>query len=99
MAVQNFLICIEMLFASILLRYAFPSSVYSSGYEGGLAGRPSFHLQRVTSNLKDVSVACVMNVEVLIYYLLFEEESKRRCMPYPSLVLIVFSLLLMTMIA
>lgn len=26
---QNFLICIEMLFASLALRYAFPSQVYS----------------------------------------------------------------------
>lgn len=49
---QNFLICIEMFFAAIALRYAFPIQVYLG--EGGLngdAGR-SVTMQSISSSLK-----------------------------------------------
>ena len=51
---QNFLICIEMLFAAIALRYAFPIAVYIN--EGcinadGSVGR-SVTMQSISSSLK-----------------------------------------------
>lgn len=49
---QNFLICIEMFFAAIALRYAFPISVYVG--EGGTTdgqGR-SVTMQSISSSLK-----------------------------------------------
>lgn len=44
---QNFLICIEMLFASLALRYAFPSQVYSEkkNSPGELGPTSQGHLQ------------------------------------------------------
>lgn len=44
---QNFLICIEMLFASLALRYAFPSLVYSEkkNSPGKLGPTNEGHLQ------------------------------------------------------
>ena len=52
---QNFLICIEMLFAAIALRYAFPISVYMG--EGcinadGFGGGRSVTMQSISSSLK-----------------------------------------------
>jgi len=50
---QNFLICIEMLFAAIALRYAFPISVYlNEGVINGSAGR-SVTMQSISSSLKE----------------------------------------------
>merc|ERR1711899_286836 len=50
---QNFLICIEMFFAAIALRYAFPISVYlSEGVVNGSAGR-SVTMQSISSSLKE----------------------------------------------
>ena len=49
---QNFLVCIEMFFAAIALRYAFPISVYlSEGVVNGSAGR-SVTMQSISSSLK-----------------------------------------------
>ena len=49
---QNFLVCIEMFFAAIALRYAFPISVYlSEGVINGSAGR-SVTMQSISSSLK-----------------------------------------------
>lgn len=44
---QNFLICVEMLFASLALRYAFPSQVYSEkkNSPGELGPTTEGHLQ------------------------------------------------------
>merc|ERR1719219_1359823 len=50
---QNFLICIEMFFAAIALKYAFPISVYlSEGVINGSAGR-SVTMQSISSSLKE----------------------------------------------
>merc|ERR1712110_194069 len=50
---QNFLICIEMFFAAIALRYAFPISVYlTEGVINGSAGR-SVTTQSISSSLKE----------------------------------------------
>merc|ERR1711899_238234 len=50
---QNFLICIEMFFAAIALRYAFPISVYlNEGVINGSAGR-SVTMQSISSSLKE----------------------------------------------
>jgi len=50
---QNFLICIEMFFAAIALRYAFPISVYvTEGVINGSAGR-SVTMQSISSSLKE----------------------------------------------
>ena len=49
---QNFLVCIEMFFAAIALRYAFPISVYLvEGVVNGSAGR-SVTMQSISSSLK-----------------------------------------------
>ncbi|XP_064610492.1 transmembrane protein 184B-like [Liolophura sinensis] len=48
---QNFLICIEMFFASIALRFAFPHSIYSSG-STTTHGR-TVSLQSISSSLKE----------------------------------------------
>lgn len=48
---QNFFICIEMLFASLALRLAFPHTVYSSG-PSSHAGR-TVSLQSISSSLKE----------------------------------------------
>ena len=48
---QNFFICIEMFFASIALKYAFPISVYL-GQGGGEAVGRSVTMQSISSSLK-----------------------------------------------
>ncbi|XP_005367172.1 transmembrane protein 184A isoform X1 [Microtus ochrogaster] len=47
---QNFLICVEMLFASLALRYAFPSQVYS---EKKNSPAPPAPMQSISSGLKE----------------------------------------------
>jgi leucyl aminopeptidase len=49
---QNFLICIEMFFASLALRYAFPYQIYSSGCSTDSQGR-SVTMQSISSSLKE----------------------------------------------
>jgi len=51
-AYQNFLVCIEMFFAAIALRYAFPISVYLSEGVVNSAGR-SVTMQSISSSLKE----------------------------------------------
>ncbi|XP_008563439.1 PREDICTED: transmembrane protein 184A, partial [Galeopterus variegatus] len=48
---QNFIICIEMLFASIALRYAFTCQVYSEKKENSPA--PTATMQSISSGLKE----------------------------------------------
>lgn len=47
---QNFLICVEMLFASLALRYAFPSQVYSEKKNSPVPPAP---MQSISSGLKE----------------------------------------------
>ncbi|KAH0952645.1 hypothetical protein HN011_006058 [Eciton burchellii] len=49
---QNFLICIEMLFAAVALRYAFPFQVYAAGCVTDSRGR-SVTMQSISSSLKE----------------------------------------------
>nr|CAD7576586.1 unnamed protein product [Timema californicum] len=49
---QNFLICIEMFFAAISLRYAFPYQVYAQGCITDSHGR-SVTMQSISSSLKE----------------------------------------------
>jgi len=49
---QNFLICIEMFFAAIALRYAFPHKVYVQGCITDSQGR-SVTMQSISSSLKE----------------------------------------------
>ena len=51
---QNFLVCIEMFFAAIALRYAFPISVYSPAAGVGMGFGPgrSVTMQSISSSLK-----------------------------------------------
>ncbi|KAM8707590.1 hypothetical protein ACLKA7_014682 [Drosophila subpalustris] len=49
---QNFFICIEMLFAAIALRYAFPYQVYARSCIGDGHGR-SVTMQSISSSLKE----------------------------------------------
>ena len=67
---QNFLICIEMLFAAIALRYAFPIAVYIN--EGcinadGSVGR-SVTMQSISSSLK-------VSLRVFMYALKMDQTS------------------------
>ena len=48
---QNFLICIEMLFAAVALKYAFPISVYIGEGNINAEGR-SVTMQSISSSLK-----------------------------------------------
>lgn len=48
---QNFFICIEMVFAAVALRFAFPHSIYSSS-PSSTAGR-TVSLQSISSSLKE----------------------------------------------
>ncbi len=48
---QNFIICIEMLFAAIALRFAFPYALYAQ--EGGPSHGRTVSLQSISSNLKE----------------------------------------------
>jgi len=49
---QNFLICIEMLFAAVALRYAFPISVYMGQCQGENVGR-TVTMQSISSSLRE----------------------------------------------
>jgi hypothetical protein len=49
---QNFFICIEMFFAAIALKYAFPVHVYSGNCTGDAPGR-SVTMQSISSSLKE----------------------------------------------
>merc|ERR1719348_577618 len=49
---QNFIICIEMFFAAIAMRYAFPISVYSSEAGGSSTGR-TVNMQSISSTLRE----------------------------------------------
>lgn len=51
-AYQNFLICIEMFFASLALKYAFPYRVYVQGCRADAQGR-SVTMQSISSSLKE----------------------------------------------
>lgn len=48
---QNFLVCIEMFFASLALRCAFPHTVYKIGFQTDGYGR-SVTMQSISSSLK-----------------------------------------------
>ncbi len=56
---QNFIICIEMFFAAIALRFAFPHSVYLNSSRGGGGssgvnnGGRVVTMQSISSNLKE----------------------------------------------
>lgn len=52
MAYQNFIICMEMVLASVGLLYGFPHSDYKIG--GPQAGSPEVPLKGVAANLKNV---------------------------------------------
>ncbi|XP_045680662.1 transmembrane protein 184A isoform X2 [Phyllostomus hastatus] len=48
---QNFIICVEMLFAAIALRYAFPCQVYSE--KKGSSPAPAAAMQSISSGLRE----------------------------------------------
>lgn len=52
---QNFFICVEMLFAAIALRYAFPYQVYAQSCITDSHGR-SVTMQSISSSLKVISI-------------------------------------------
>merc|ERR1719443_2848969 len=49
---QNFLICIEMFFAAIMMKFAFPISTYTGGNTSGPGGR-SVTMQSISSTLRE----------------------------------------------
>jgi len=50
---QNFLICIEMFFAAIAMKYAFPISVYLTEGAGGGRGGSGVTMQSISSTLRE----------------------------------------------
>ena len=50
---QNFIICIEMFFAAIALRFAFPYSVYMNTSRISSGGGRVVTMQSISSNLKE----------------------------------------------
>jgi len=50
---QNFLICIEMFFASIAMKYAFPISVYLTDASAGGRGTAGVTMQSISSTLRE----------------------------------------------
>jgi hypothetical protein len=60
---QNFFICIEMLFAAIALRYAFPYQVYAQCGATDIHGR-SVTMQSISSSLKETMNPKVWSVFV-----------------------------------
>lgn len=51
---QNFIICIEMFFAAVALRFAFPHSVYLNSTRGGTSNSGRVvTMQSISSNLKE----------------------------------------------
>jgi len=50
---QNFLICIEMLFAAVAMKYAFPISVYLTDSAAGGRGAGGVTMQSISSTLRE----------------------------------------------
>ena len=50
---QNFLICIEMFFAAILMKFAFPISTYVSSGAGGAGGGRNVTMNSISSTLRE----------------------------------------------
>jgi hypothetical protein len=50
---QNFIICIEMFFASIALRFAFPHTVYLHALSRSTTGSRVVTMQSISNNLKE----------------------------------------------
>lgn len=82
---QNFLICIEMLFAAIALRYAFPYQIYAAGCVTDSRGRSvtmqsissSLKVNNMTFNIDNKLLICRSNIYCLFYFL-GNNESKRH---------------------
>lgn len=70
---QNFLICIEMLFAAIALRYAFPYQVYAAGCVTDSRGR-SVTMQSISSSLK----VCKFFYPIFFNYKIFHSICKEK---------------------
>lgn len=68
---QNFLICIEMFFAAVALRYAFPHHVYTQGCITDSRGR-SVTMQSISSSLK-VSVYFSLNLHQDYQFIFLQE--------------------------
>ena len=71
---QNFIICIEMFFAAIALRFAFPYDLYAQ-QEVVTHGR-TVSLQSISSNLK--VKGRVKAVVLVVFFSFFVGEGKRE---------------------
>lgn len=66
---QNFLICIEMLFAAIALRYAFPYQIYAAGCVTDSRGR-SVTMQSISSSLKVFISFHIIQINKLVWFII-----------------------------
>ncbi|CAL1263446.1 unnamed protein product [Larinioides sclopetarius] len=62
---QNFLICIEMFFASLALRCAFPHTVYMTGFQTDGYGR-TVTMQSISSSLKVKFLKYILMAEIIV---------------------------------
>lgn len=78
---QNFLICIEMFFASLALRYAFPYQVYTHGCVSDSQGR-SVTMQSISSSLKEtMNPKDIMNDAIHNFHPQYQQYTQYQAPP------------------
>lgn len=80
---QNFLICIEMFFASLALRCAFPHTVYKTGFQTDGYGR-SVTMQSISSSLKEtMNPKDIMNDAIHNFHPQYQQYTQYTAPPPP----------------
>ncbi|XP_054707940.1 transmembrane protein 184B-like [Uloborus diversus] len=80
---QNFLICIEMFFASLALRCAFPHHVYMTGFATDGYGR-SVTMQSISSSLKEtMNPKDIMNDAIHNFHPQYQQYTQYTAPPPP----------------
>ncbi|XP_035229167.1 transmembrane protein 184B-like [Stegodyphus dumicola] len=80
---QNFLICIEMFFASLALRCAFPHNVYMTGFPTDGYGR-SVTMQSISSSLKEtMNPKDIMNDAIHNFHPQYQQYTQYTAPPPP----------------
>ncbi|GIZ04130.1 transmembrane protein 184B [Caerostris extrusa] len=80
---QNFLICIEMFFASLALRCAFPHTVYMTGFQTDGYGR-TVTMQSISSSLKEtINPKDIMNDAIHNFHPQYQQYTQYTAPPPP----------------
>ncbi|XP_015928750.1 transmembrane protein 184B [Parasteatoda tepidariorum] len=80
---QNFLICIEMFFASLALRCAFPHHIYMTGFQTDAYGR-SVTMQSISSSLKEtMNPKDIMNDAIHNFHPQYQQYTQYTAPPPP----------------